>query len=160
MRPHAFVLAGGPRHPRLHHISRTEQRATNSLNPRVIGAAAAVALLVGCAAPTAWSLSAWQRPANGTFTDARPVDAGGGGPFGGGGPGLGGGGNQQGLAAIGGPQLTPRETVDAFHAAALEAGGTDNGAPGVREMYHPNYYGAYVLDPDGHNIEACCHKPE
>lgn len=52
-----------------------------------------------------------------------------------------------------------RETVDAFHATALEAGATDNGAPGVREMYHPNYYGAYVLDPDGHNIEAVCHKP-
>jgi catechol 2,3-dioxygenase-like lactoylglutathione lyase family enzyme len=52
-----------------------------------------------------------------------------------------------------------RELVDAFHAAALEAGGTDNGAPGVREIYHPNYYGAYVLDPDGNNIEACCHRP-
>jgi catechol 2,3-dioxygenase-like lactoylglutathione lyase family enzyme len=53
-----------------------------------------------------------------------------------------------------------RATVDAFHAAALEAGGTDNGAPGVREIYHPAYYGAYVLDPDGNNIEACCHTPE
>ena len=52
-----------------------------------------------------------------------------------------------------------RETVDAFHAAALEAGGTDNGAPGVREIYHPNYYGAYVLDPDGNNVEAVCHAP-
>jgi catechol 2,3-dioxygenase-like lactoylglutathione lyase family enzyme len=52
-----------------------------------------------------------------------------------------------------------RETVDAFHVAALEAGGTDNGAPGVREMYHPNYYGAYILDLDGNNIEAVCHKP-
>jgi catechol 2,3-dioxygenase-like lactoylglutathione lyase family enzyme len=52
-----------------------------------------------------------------------------------------------------------RETVDAFHAAALEAGGTDNGAPGVRTLYHPNYYGAYVLDPDGNNVEAVCHKP-
>ncbi len=52
-----------------------------------------------------------------------------------------------------------RETVDAFHAAALEAGGTDNGAPGVREIYHPNYYGAYVLDPDGNNVEAVCHRP-
>jgi catechol 2,3-dioxygenase-like lactoylglutathione lyase family enzyme len=52
-----------------------------------------------------------------------------------------------------------RETVDAFHAAALEAGGTDNGAPGVREIYHPNYYGAYVRDPDGNNIEAVCHRP-
>jgi catechol 2,3-dioxygenase-like lactoylglutathione lyase family enzyme len=52
-----------------------------------------------------------------------------------------------------------RETVDAFHAAALAAGGTDNGAPGVRAIYHPDYYGAYVLDPDGNNIEAVCHKP-
>ena len=52
-----------------------------------------------------------------------------------------------------------RATVDAFHAAALAAGGTDNGAPGLREIYHPTYYGAYVLDPDGNNIEAVCHKP-
>ena len=52
-----------------------------------------------------------------------------------------------------------RKVVDAFHAAALEAGGTDNGAPGVREIYHPHYYGAYVLDPDGNNIEAVCHRP-
>src|SRR5207248_628470 len=52
-----------------------------------------------------------------------------------------------------------REQVDAFHAAAIEAGGTDNGAPGVREIYHPNYYGAYVLDPDGNNLEAVCHHP-
>ena len=52
-----------------------------------------------------------------------------------------------------------RETVDAFHAAAVEAGGTDNGAPGVREHYHPSYYGAFVLDPDGNNIEAVCHRP-
>jgi len=52
-----------------------------------------------------------------------------------------------------------RDTVDAFHVAALAAGATDNGAPGVREMYHPHYYGAYVLDPDGHNIEAVCHVP-
>ena len=53
-----------------------------------------------------------------------------------------------------------RATVDAFHAAALEAGGTDNGPPGVRELYHPMYYGAYVLDPDGNNVEAVCHRPE
>jgi catechol 2,3-dioxygenase-like lactoylglutathione lyase family enzyme len=53
-----------------------------------------------------------------------------------------------------------RATVDRFHAVAVEAGGTDNGAPGVREIYHPNYYGAYVLDPDGNNIEAVCHKPQ
>jgi catechol 2,3-dioxygenase-like lactoylglutathione lyase family enzyme len=52
-----------------------------------------------------------------------------------------------------------RELVDAFHAAALEAGATDNGGPGVRELYHPTYYGAYVLDPDGNNIEAVCHHP-
>ena len=51
------------------------------------------------------------------------------------------------------------ETVDAFHAAALEAGGTDNGEPGLREIYHPTYYGAFVLDPDGNNIEAVCHRP-
>jgi catechol 2,3-dioxygenase-like lactoylglutathione lyase family enzyme len=52
-----------------------------------------------------------------------------------------------------------RAQVDAFHAAAIEAGGTDNGAPGVRAIYHPHYYGAYVLDPDGNNIEAVCHQP-
>jgi catechol 2,3-dioxygenase-like lactoylglutathione lyase family enzyme len=51
-----------------------------------------------------------------------------------------------------------RPQVDAFHAAALAAGGADNGAPGVR-WYHPDYYGAYVLDPDGNNIEAVCHRP-
>ena len=53
-----------------------------------------------------------------------------------------------------------RARVDAFHAAALAAGGTDNGPPGVRAHYNPNYYGAFVLDPDGHNIEAVCHTPE
>ena len=52
-----------------------------------------------------------------------------------------------------------RATVDAFYAAALAAGGSDNGGPGVRPHYHPNYYGAFVLDPDGHNIEAVCHAP-
>lgn len=52
-----------------------------------------------------------------------------------------------------------RAEVDAFHAAALAAGGTDNGGPGVRPHYHPSYYGAFVLDPDGHNIEAVCHAP-
>jgi catechol 2,3-dioxygenase-like lactoylglutathione lyase family enzyme len=51
-------------------------------------------------------------------------------------------------------------TVDAFHAAALAAGGKDNGEPGIRELYHPTYYGAFVLDPDGNNVEAVCHKPE
>jgi catechol 2,3-dioxygenase-like lactoylglutathione lyase family enzyme len=52
-----------------------------------------------------------------------------------------------------------RPTVDAFHQAALAAGGADNGAPGLREHYHPNYYGAFVLDPDGNNVEAVCHRP-
>jgi len=52
-----------------------------------------------------------------------------------------------------------REAVDAFHRAALTAGGRDNGAPGLRPHYHPNYYAAFVLDPDGHNIEAVCHLP-
>ncbi len=52
-----------------------------------------------------------------------------------------------------------RATVDAFYQAALAAGGRDNGAPGVRPHYHENYYGAFVLDPDGHNVEAVCHKP-
>lgn len=53
-----------------------------------------------------------------------------------------------------------RADVDAFYRAALAAGGRDNGAPGLRPHYHPNYYGAFVLDPDGHNIEAVCHVPE
>ncbi len=52
-----------------------------------------------------------------------------------------------------------RATVDAFYRAALAAGGRDNGAPGLRPQYHPSYYGAFVLDPDGHNIEAVCHGP-
>jgi catechol 2,3-dioxygenase-like lactoylglutathione lyase family enzyme len=53
-----------------------------------------------------------------------------------------------------------RGTVDAFHAAALAAGGKDNGQPGLRPHYHENYYGAYVHDPDGNNVEAVCHSPE
>lgn len=53
-----------------------------------------------------------------------------------------------------------RAEVDAFYAAAMAAGGTDNGAPGIRTIYHPNYYGAFVIDPDGHNIEAVCHASE
>ncbi|MGQ3675430.1 VOC family protein [Xanthobacter sp. TB0139] len=53
-----------------------------------------------------------------------------------------------------------RAQVDAFHAAALAAGGRDNGAPGLRPHYHLDYYGAFVLDPDGHNLEAVCHGPE
>lgn len=53
-----------------------------------------------------------------------------------------------------------RQQVDAFHRAALEAGGKDHGAPGLRPHYHANYYAAFVIGPDGHNIEAVCHKPE
>ena len=53
-----------------------------------------------------------------------------------------------------------RAEVQAFHAAALAAGASDNGAPGLRENYHTNYYGAFVCDPDGRNIEAVCHEPE
>ena len=53
-----------------------------------------------------------------------------------------------------------RAAVDAFHGAAIAAGGTNNGEPGVREHYHPTYYAAYVRDPDGNNIEAVCHLPE
>jgi catechol 2,3-dioxygenase-like lactoylglutathione lyase family enzyme len=52
-----------------------------------------------------------------------------------------------------------RAEVDAFHAAALAAGGKDNGGPGLRPHYHPNYYGAFVFDPDGNNVEAVCHDP-
>lgn len=51
-----------------------------------------------------------------------------------------------------------RAAVDAFHRAALQAGGTDNGAPGPRPHYHPSYYGAFVLDPEGNNVEAVCHR--
>ena len=53
-----------------------------------------------------------------------------------------------------------RVTVDRFHAAGVAAGGRDNGGPGPRPQYHQDYYGAYVLDPDGNNIEAVCHRPE
>ena len=52
-----------------------------------------------------------------------------------------------------------RRQVDAFHRAALAAGGKDNGAPGLRPQYHSNYYAAFVIDPDGHNIEMVCHDP-
>ena len=52
-----------------------------------------------------------------------------------------------------------RAAVDAFHAAGLGAGGSDNGAPGVRAIYHPDYYGGFLLDPDGNNVEAVCHTP-
>jgi catechol 2,3-dioxygenase-like lactoylglutathione lyase family enzyme len=53
-----------------------------------------------------------------------------------------------------------RRQVDAFHRAALEAGGKDNGAPGLRPRYHANYYAAFVIGPDGHNVEAVCHDPQ
>lgn len=52
-----------------------------------------------------------------------------------------------------------RAQVDAFHRAGLAAGGQDHGAPGVRAVYHPNYYGAFLIDPDGNNVEAVCHLP-
>ena len=53
-----------------------------------------------------------------------------------------------------------RPQVEAFYRAALEAGGTDNGAPGLRANYHANYYAAFVIGPDGHNIEVVCHRPD
>ncbi len=56
-------------------------------------------------------------------------------------------------------RVASRALVEAFYAAALAAGGRDNGPPGIRAHYHPNYFGAFVLDPDGHNIEAVCHDP-
>jgi catechol 2,3-dioxygenase-like lactoylglutathione lyase family enzyme len=70
------------------------------------------------------------------------------------------------LAGCGGPQVhvafvgENRAMVDAFHRAALAAGARDNGPPGLRPNYHANYYGAFVLDPDGYNIEAVCHQTE
>jgi len=57
-------------------------------------------------------------------------------------------------------RVSTRAAVDAFYEAAIAAGGKDNGAPGLRPDYHPNYYGAFVLDPDGHNIEAVCHEAQ
>ena len=57
-------------------------------------------------------------------------------------------------------RVPSRAAVDAFYEAAIAAGGRDNGAPGLRRHYHANYYGAYVLDPDGHNIEAVCHDAQ
>jgi catechol 2,3-dioxygenase-like lactoylglutathione lyase family enzyme len=53
-----------------------------------------------------------------------------------------------------------RQQVEAFYRAALEAGGKDNGAPGLRPQYHANYYAAFVIGPDGHNVEVVCHEPE
>ena len=57
-------------------------------------------------------------------------------------------------------EIESRAKVDAYYDAALAAGGKDNGAPGIRAHYHPNYYAAFVFDPDGINIEAVCHRPE
>lgn len=57
-------------------------------------------------------------------------------------------------------RVESRRIVDEFYRAAIAAGGSDNGAPGIRAHYHSNYYGAFVRDPDGHNIEAVCHSPE
>jgi catechol 2,3-dioxygenase-like lactoylglutathione lyase family enzyme len=56
-------------------------------------------------------------------------------------------------------RASTRAQVDAFYRAAMAAGGRDNGPPGARPHYHQHYYGAFVLDPDGHNVEACCHDP-
>lgn len=56
-------------------------------------------------------------------------------------------------------RVNDRKTVDAFYRAALQAGGRDNGPPGLRPHYHAHYYGAFILDFDGHNIEAVCHQP-
>lgn len=57
-------------------------------------------------------------------------------------------------------QATTQSGVDAFYREAMAAGATDNGKPGLRPQYHPNYYAAFVLDPDGYNIEAVCHQPQ
>jgi catechol 2,3-dioxygenase-like lactoylglutathione lyase family enzyme len=57
-------------------------------------------------------------------------------------------------------QASSRAAVDAFYKVAIAAGGRGNGPPGIRAHYHPDYYGAFVFDPDGHNIEAVCHAPE
>ena len=57
-------------------------------------------------------------------------------------------------------RVSTRALVDKFYAAAMAAGGRDNGGPGPRPHYHPNYYGAFVFDPDGHNIEAVCHEAQ
>ena len=57
-------------------------------------------------------------------------------------------------------KVDDRKTVDAFHAAALANGGSDEGPPGLRAYYHPNYYGAYVRDPDGNKLQAVCHRKQ
>jgi catechol 2,3-dioxygenase-like lactoylglutathione lyase family enzyme len=83
--------------------------------------------------------------------------------------GLGKGGKPEFWFGVGGDKQAPlhvafiadnRDQVRAFNTAALAAGGTDNGPPGIREHYHSNYFGAFVLGPDGHNVEAVCHRPE
>lgn len=56
-------------------------------------------------------------------------------------------------------QATSRVAVDAFYRAAMAAGATDNGKPGLRPQYHPDYYAAFILDPDGYHLEAVCHQP-
>ncbi len=70
--------------------------------------------------------------------------------------------NERGRAPVSGAHVafeaTGTEVVNAFHAAALAAGGVDNGPPGPRPMYHPGYYGAFVHDLDGNNVEAVCHR--
>jgi catechol 2,3-dioxygenase-like lactoylglutathione lyase family enzyme len=73
--------------------------------------------------------------------------------------------HEQGRTAVPSPgthvafSAADRRSVDAFYAAAIAAGARDNGKPGLRPEYHPNYYGAFVLDPDGHKVEAVCHAP-
>lgn len=71
---------------------------------------------------------------------------------------------QRGRPAVSGAHVAfgvrEADQVDAFHAAALAAGGTDNGAPGARPEYHPGYYGAFALDPDGNNVEAVTHRAQ
>ena len=57
-------------------------------------------------------------------------------------------------------RVNSRAMVDAFYHAAIAAGGRDNGPPGIRPHYHQDYYAAFVLDPDGHNVEAVCHVPQ
>ncbi len=89
---------------------------------------------------------AWGRPSQGFFIVNLPLDQGR--PSG---PGNGG------HVCFGAPT---REAVDAFHRTALELGAADDGAPGLRPHYTPTYYAAFVLDPDGHKIEAVCHLPE
>ena len=71
-----------------------------------------------------------------------------------------GNGDQRGSSVHVAFEASTRAAVESFYKAAMAAGGRDNGAPGIRPHYHANYYGAFVLDPDGHNIEAVCHAPQ